>query len=248
MSAVHRPIPGSAISSVAGVVVGQGGHPRQVQPAVRDPRCELGQVSRFLAGQARCGHARLAERRDRARRHRARGPDQAPIRGFGGGQRDLLLKDDADQRRKARVARPERRRSVPLDDPAEPRVQRGDDVDGAQEPRFVESRGIGIGRHHRRRACQKLSAAASQPRKRARDPVLSSPAKEGCPLDGPDGARQARDAQRAGRPGRTHRRPRDHRSRPCPRRPAPAARGPREAHRRRRSTPTTSSSRVPGTA
>ena len=59
------PDPGQRHQLRAGVVVGQGGHPRQVQPAVRDPRCELGQVSRFLAGQARCGHARLAKRRDR---------------------------------------------------------------------------------------------------------------------------------------------------------------------------------------
>ncbi len=77
-----------------------------------------------------------------------------------GGQRDLLLEDDVEQGREARLAIPQRWRAVAGDDPGEVRVARGQLLDGRQQA-FSGQRLVGEGR--RRRATTATAPRSPKP-------------------------------------------------------------------------------------
>ena len=87
--------------------------------------------------------------RKRGRRQRVGGHAKPVECRPRGGQRDLLLEDDVEQGREARLAIPQRRRAVAGDDPGEVGIARGELLDGRQQA-FSGQRLVGEGRRPRR--------------------------------------------------------------------------------------------------
>ena len=102
-------------------VVRQARERGQVE-AVQERRGQVARVARLLPAEADRSELQVVDREEAHRRRHADRHDQSIERCLRGREGHLLLQDQVDERRVARVSRPERRRPEPFDRSAEHRV------------------------------------------------------------------------------------------------------------------------------
>jgi hypothetical protein len=132
--------PGDRRQRRTGSFVGPAPESDEVQRARDDGPRECDDVARLLARQSRVAEGTLADLEEPGGLDGAGGPREPLVRGATGLERHLLLEDDPDEGIEARLARPERRLPVPLDDEREVRVTSRQLFDGGGEGRLVEPR------------------------------------------------------------------------------------------------------------